>query len=100
MTNASVPGVTNYYLPIYPPGEEQSTPVMIWWFFDSQGGRDNNGQQPHYIDPLVIAWFKEENQKLKGLWGPLPSLVFFHIPPSVSFLVHFLYTLCKNIIIL
>lgn len=82
MTNQSIPGVTNYYLPIYPETrDENEGPIMIWWFFDSQGGRNNDGQQPHYIDPKVIEWFEEENAKLVELWGALPSLVFFHIPP-------------------
>lgn len=84
--NETLPGVTNYYLPIYP--AENNVPAMIWWFFDSQGGRTDDGktgkgQQPEHIDPAVISWFKDENAKLKKLWGELPSLVFFHIPPYV-----------------
>ena len=81
--NPDLPGVTNYYIPIYPPANStnEEVPVMIWWFFDSQGGRNQFGQQPHYIDPAVIDWFKRENQQLRTVWGGLPSLVFFHIPP-------------------
>ncbi|KAG4078356.1 hypothetical protein HA402_013066 [Bradysia odoriphaga] len=82
--NASLPGVTNYYLLIYPANTDE--PVMIWWFFDSQGGRTDDGttgkgQQPEHIDPAVVAWFKDEQTVLKKQWGQLPSLVFFHIPP-------------------
>ncbi|KAJ6634876.1 putative inactive purple acid phosphatase 16, partial [Pseudolycoriella hygida] len=82
--NASLPGVTNYYLPIYPPDKDE--PVMIFWFFDSQGGRTDDGstgkgQQPEHIDSAVISWFKEESKQVARQWGYLPSLVFFHIPP-------------------
>lgn len=82
--NTTLPGVTNYYLPIFPAesGENQDEkPLMLWWFFDSQGGRNQFGQQPHYIDPAVVEWFINENQRLRAKWGMLPSLVFFHIPP-------------------
>lgn len=86
--NATLPGVTNYYLPIYPADEDAEKPVMIWWFFDSQGGRTDDGstgkgQKPEHIDQTVVSWFKDENEKLKQHWGQLPSLVFFHIPPYV-----------------
>lgn len=82
--NTSLPGVTNYYLPIFPAKSEENQdekPLMLWWFFDSQGGRNQFGQQPHYIDPAVVEWFASENQRLREKWGMLPSLVFFHIPP-------------------
>lgn len=82
--DTTLPGVTNYYLPIYPAQSDEA--VMIWWFFDSQGGRTDDGstgkgQQPEYIDPAVVNWFKDEQFRLKIRWGDLPSLVFFHIPP-------------------
>lgn len=85
--NSTLPGVTNYYLPIYP-ADKDEPPVMIWWFFDSQGGRIDDGstakgQQPEHIDGAVVSWFKDEHIKLKNQWGQLPSLVFFHIPPYV-----------------
>lgn len=77
MTDSSIPGVTNYYLLIYSVAQQ---PVMIFWFLDSQGGRNGDGQQPEYIDAKVVDWFIEENARLKEQFGPLPSLVFFHIP--------------------
>ncbi|CAL8096258.1 unnamed protein product [Orchesella dallaii] len=80
-----LPGVTNYFIPIYAAENdtiEEEQPVMIWWFFDSQGGRNQFGQQPHYIDQNVVEWFRNESQRLRSEWGMLPSLVFFHIPPQ------------------
>lgn len=87
--NATLPGVTNYYLPIYSADKDAEKPVMIWWFFDSQGGRIDDGttgkgQQPEHIDQAVVSWFKDENKMLQLQWGLLPSLVFFHIPPCVE----------------
>lgn len=31
-------GISNYYLPVYPPGNTTSAPALILWFFDSRGG--------------------------------------------------------------
>lgn len=93
-----LPGVTNYYIPVYPPlkngngdgndenddnvddygGEEK--PVMIWWFFDSQGGFSKDGREPQFVDDKVVQWFRNENDRLQSKWGQLPSLVFVHIP--------------------
>lgn len=37
--SGSTAGITNYYLPIFPhEASNDSTPVFILWFFDSQGG--------------------------------------------------------------
>lgn len=36
--SGSTAGITNYYLPIFPHASNDSTPVFILWFFDSQGG--------------------------------------------------------------
>jgi len=80
--NESLPGVTNYFLLIYPPeGNSFEGPAMIWWFLDSRGGRNENGQQPEYLDAAVVSWYVEEDKKLKAIYGTLPALMFFHIPP-------------------
>lgn len=86
--NLSLPGVTNYYIPIYPSKNgttAEERPVMIWWFFDSQGGFTNAGREPEYVDAKVVQWFKNENNRLKSKWGRLPSLVFVHIPTYRTF---------------
>jgi len=79
-----LPGVTNYFIPIYPPKSAtpiaEEKPVMIWWFFDSRGGKTKTGRVPDYVDTKVVDWFKNENRRLQSKWGPLPSLVFVHIP--------------------
>lgn len=84
-----LPGVTNYFIPIYPPQNDSTTagekPVMIWWFFDSQGGRTYAGAEPNYVDSKVVHWFRSENKRLQSKWGQLPSLVFVHIPTYVLF---------------
>lgn len=83
--DVKLPGVTNYFIPIY--GQEnitagkQEKPVMIWWFFDSRGGRNANGQTiPKFVDNKVVQWFRNENKIIKSKWGDLPSLVFVHVP--------------------
>lgn len=93
--NPDLPGVSNYYIPIYPPEhkgkmnsengstDQEEIPVMLWWFLDSRGGYTLNGREPFYIDPAVVHWFGNESRRLQDKWGSLPSLVFFHIPASV-----------------
>jgi len=86
--NPSLPGVTNYYIPVYAPqnatnsssANENEKPVMIWWFLDSQGGWNLAGRQPYYIDQAVVNWFRNESRRMEAEWGLLPSLMFFHIP--------------------
>lgn len=86
--NLNLPGVTNYYIPIY--GSENTSisaeekPLMIWWFFDSRGGRGPDLEylyEYEYVDSKVVEWFTTENNRIKCKWGQLPSLVFVHIPP-------------------
>lgn len=94
--NPDLPGVSNYYIPIYPPAEhkvktinengvseQEEIPVMLWWFLDSRGGYTLSGREPFYIDPAVVHWFGNESRRLQEQWGPLPSLVFVHIPTLV-----------------
>lgn len=98
--DAQLPGVTNYFIPIY--GVENATvtgkekPVMIWWFFDSRGGRTTAGKVPSYVDDKVVEWFRNENSNLQSKWGQLPSLVFVHIPTYVYSIWHLNYPLCDK----
>lgn len=74
-------GLTNYYLPVYA-NEEQAgeSPVLILWFFDSQGGFDPSGIKPTFVDETVVQWFIQTNRNITAEWGAIPALAFFHIP--------------------
>jgi len=78
--SAAILGLTNYYLPIYGPGEAADPPLLILWFFDSRGGFDPSGQKPPNVDESVVAWFNAELESMRGRWGDVPGLAFFHIP--------------------
>jgi len=60
--------------------DETSTPVLLLWFFDSQGGFDPSGIKPSIVDASVVNWFKETSAELISRWGRLPALAYFHIP--------------------
>ncbi len=79
-----LPGVTNYYLPVFPHGTELNDtvePESILWFFDSRGGKDANGELPHNVDEKVVSWFKNESKAIEEAWAfSAPALAFFHIP--------------------
>jgi len=87
----TLPGTTNYYVPIYPPlgaSEElengptvnDDVPALILWFFDSRGGRSPGGGFPATVHENVIQWFKDESQRMKVEWGPIPAFAYFHYP--------------------
>lgn len=89
-----IPGITNYYLPIFPHRQSlNSTPVAILWFFDSQGGAEFQapaGSQniPDYVTPSIATWFTTTRKALAAKYGKdIPSLAFVHIPPSAFFTV-------------
>lgn len=89
-----VPGITNYYLLVFPYAQSHNdTPVAILWFFDSQGGAEFQapaGSQniPDYVEPSVATWFTTSRKALTAKYGKdIPSLAFVHIPPSVFFTV-------------
>jgi hypothetical protein len=84
-----IPGVTNYYLPLYAQEQDcDGTPIAIFWFFDSQGGAEfqapaGSEKIPNWVEPSITTWFLTEQAKLKKKWGKsLPSLAFVHIPPT------------------
>ena len=86
---SGVPGVTNYYLLIYPAiiADTTARPVAILWFFDSQGGFPFQGREdpesvPNWVPLPTVAWFLTASKSLQEQWGVLPSLAFVHIPPS------------------
>ncbi|PMD29557.1 calcineurin-like phosphoesterase [Hyaloscypha variabilis F] len=86
---AGLPGITNYYLPLYAQEKDSDgTPIAILWFFDSQGGAEFQapaGSQniPNWVEPSIAAWFLATQATLNKKWGKsLPSLAFVHIPPT------------------
>lgn len=82
--NASLPGVTNYYLIVW---ASHSHPAAILWFFDSRGGasyqRDpsNEDDIPNWVADETAAWYKATRAQLRSQYGLLPSIAFVHIPP-------------------
>lgn len=98
-------GVSNYYLPVYPPDCDPASPSpsdcppkLLLWFFDSRGGfrcQQRNATTdaliplPNWVDARVVDWFKQTNTDLlttKAPSGtpPIPALAFVHIPPDAS----------------
>ncbi|KAJ6142684.1 hypothetical protein N7471_002137 [Penicillium samsonianum] len=86
----STAGITNYYLPIFPhETSNDSIPLFILWFFDSQGGHyalkenDDGKSTPrqNWVDDTVVEWFMKANANLTSTYGQtIPSLAFVHIP--------------------
>eukprot|EP01089_Gocevia_fonbrunei_P022013 TRINITY_DN873_c0_g1_i2.p1 TRINITY_DN873_c0_g1~~TRINITY_DN873_c0_g1_i2.p1 ORF type:complete len:275 (+),score=39.15 TRINITY_DN873_c0_g1_i2:207-1031(+) len=70
-------GVSNYYLPVYPPKESaQDTPAVILYFLDSGGG-----QNPEIIWPDQVSWYKNVSKSLSLKYNKtIPAIAFFHIP--------------------
>ncbi|ODA77906.1 hypothetical protein RJ55_06509 [Drechmeria coniospora] len=88
-------GVSNYFLPVYPPGCSQDgcVPELILWFFDSRGGwyfqeRNPAGRrraQPNWVDATVATWFRQTSAAMAARFGrTIPSLAFVHIPTNAS----------------
>ncbi|KAH8656557.1 Metallo-dependent phosphatase-like protein [Tricladium varicosporioides] len=83
---SGIPGITNYYLPIYP--ANSSIPIAILYFFDSQGGsafQDSSKAHviPNWVEPATVSWFTNTRSALKEKYGrDLPSIAFVHIPPT------------------
>ncbi|ETN37804.1 uncharacterized protein HMPREF1541_07427 [Cyphellophora europaea CBS 101466] len=91
-------GVSNYYLPIYPPSTTSETssdttaPSLILYFFDSRGGRAYQRLQsdnttiplPSVVSPSVVSWFRATSTALATQHKRhIPSLAFVHIPSSL-----------------
>ncbi|SPO04550.1 related to DNA repair exonuclease SIA1 [Cephalotrichum gorgonifer] len=88
----SLPGLTNYFLPIaHRP--DTGRPSAILWFFDSRGGRksleaggtgrvgDEGDLIDKWVGPQTASWFLTTHALLAREHGRvLPSLAFVHIP--------------------
>lgn len=94
-----VGGVTNYWLPIYPPSSTENTeageeegekPALILYFFDSQGGEKYQVTRwipfarwmPNWVETTAVSWFRSQRSVIEARWGVVPSLAFVHIPPT------------------
>jgi len=79
-------GPGNYWVPVYG-NEDDHTPMLIMWFFDSRGGvRKNETQLPDWVDSSVAEWIASETKEMDRVWGPgdnRAALAFVHIPPNV-----------------
>ena len=75
-------GVTNYYVLVK---GEDGKPVAVLWFFDSRGGqRFGDGEDvPMFVHPETVRWFERTRDGLEERYGPMQSLAFVHVPPSV-----------------
>ncbi|KAF3065213.1 putative inactive purple acid phosphatase 16 [Daldinia childiae] len=91
-------GTSNYYLPVYDSNcsDENCTPELILWFFDSRGGfryqrKDGSGNrvgQPDWVDFSVVNWFLQTNNELVEKYSKaIPSLAFVHIPTYASYVL-------------
>lgn len=85
-----VPGITNYFLPVFT-RHSADTPIFILWFFDSRGGQSFQDQQTptailDWVSRVTVNWFRSSQSQMIKQWEYLPpSMVFVHIPPSHSF---------------
>lgn len=98
-------GVSNYYLPVYPPSCTPSSnsptacpPALLLWFFDSRGGFRYNQTTPktplpNWVSPRAASWFRTTNAALVATFNnnknnnnsaPIPALAFVHIPTNAS----------------
>ncbi|KAG6864073.1 hypothetical protein C0991_000367 [Blastosporella zonata] len=86
-----VGGPGNYWVPIYHKKADES-PVLILWFFDSQGGVSTNATTlPEWVDNSVAVWIKTKTEVMEAIWGSSENrgaLAFVHIPPYTFFLVN------------
>jgi len=80
-------GPGTYWVPVYEK-KQASTPTLILWFFDSQGGFSegaNSQPLPDWVDDTVAGWIEEQTAMMDAAWGPADqrrgSLAFVHIPP-------------------
>lgn len=81
----TLPGITNYYLPIAT-GTGSGRPSAILWFFDSRGGKpyQEEGEDiPGWVAPKTASWFLNTHTHLTREHSRvLPSMAFVHIPTS------------------
>ncbi|KAJ3195852.1 hypothetical protein HK101_010830 [Irineochytrium annulatum] len=79
-----VHGVSNYYVPIYPPKADVDPahprkPAAILWFLDTNGN-SSSSSAADWVKADQVAWFLRTSTLIAKKWGPVPSLAFFHIP--------------------
>lgn len=85
---SGVPGITNYFIPVFAEHYVTVNPAFILWFFDSRGGRSFQNQEqppaiPDWVASATVEWFKSTQSQIYRQWGYMPpSLAFVHIPPT------------------
>eukprot|EP01099_Mayorella_cantabrigiensis_P002721 TRINITY_DN2200_c0_g1_i1.p1 TRINITY_DN2200_c0_g1~~TRINITY_DN2200_c0_g1_i1.p1 ORF type:complete len:320 (-),score=88.98 TRINITY_DN2200_c0_g1_i1:315-1241(-) len=77
---AGVPGVTNFYLPVY--SSNSSTEVISnLWFLDSMDDNCLGVVGWGCVYPAQVEWFRATSDAVKvSQGGTKPGLAFFHIP--------------------
>jgi len=72
-------GMSNYYLKVYASSEDavKDHPSVLLWFLDTGGGT-----VPASLNNDQIAWLHTKNHELVEKYGPIPGVLFAHIPFS------------------
>lgn len=70
-------GVTNYYLRLFKDDKDVSDdkPSAVLWFLDTGGG-----DTPETIKEDQVQWLHTASAALKKKYGPLPGILYMHIP--------------------
>lgn len=70
-------GVTNYYLRLFKNDQDlfDDKPSAILWFLDTGGG-----DMPETIKEDQVNWLNTVSAALKSKYGPLPGIMYMHIP--------------------
>lgn len=69
--------LTNYYLKVYASSEdaEADRPSVLLWFLDTGGGT-----VPATLEADQILWLRSAHHDLVAKYGPLPGMLFAHVP--------------------
>jgi len=70
-------GVTNYYLRLFKNDQDlmDDKPSAVLWFLDTGGG-----DTPETIKEDQVNWLHMASAALKKKYGPLPGILYMHIP--------------------
>lgn len=78
----SIPGGSNYYVPVYS-SKDPNTVAMNIWFFDSQHTECLGVAGFGCVAHEAVHWYLETSRRLeKEQGGKKPGVAFMHIPPQ------------------
>ncbi|KAH3743872.1 metallophosphoesterase family protein [Pelomyxa schiedti] len=75
-----LPGVSNYWLPVYKDSTEKEISAVMYFLAVSDGGCENVTTGDGCINTDQINWYKSISKQLRGNGWPIFSLMFIHIP--------------------